>query len=138
MRFVSLVTSTIGKARRAVTQGLSIGTSKEASTVTMAEQMRQVMLRVNRMEAALPPEATEFEVNVGAAGALVELRHNTGGLVRWWVTQWIRQSSTVATVAGHSLVEDPSSNLDTLFLKSYVTGRAVIRVEPTQFGLEPR
>ncbi len=137
MRFVSLVRSVVAKARRGVAQSLSIGKATEEDSGSIAERMRQVMLRVNKLEAASLQEAVEFEVVVSTAGAAVELMHNIGGPVRWYVTKWMRVDATsVAPVGGHSLVESSTSTNELLVLNSYVAGRAVVRVEPSKFFVE--
>lgn len=138
MRFVSLVSNLVGKARRGLSQGLSIGTDVDGKTSPgqLAEQLRQVMLRVNRLEAVAPPEPTEFEVAVSTAGALVSLRHSFGVPVRWWVTSWGTTTAGTPPVATHALVMDATSDSDTLVLRSYVAGRAVVRIEPSTQMIE--
>ncbi len=138
MRFVSLVSNLVGKARRGVTQGLSAGPGADGKTnpAQLAEQVRQVMLRVNKLEALTPPEPTEFEVVVAAAGATVSLRHSFGGPVRWWVVYWGTPVGGAAPAAGASLAMSNTSDNDTLVLRSYVAGRAIIRVEPSAQSIE--
>jgi hypothetical protein len=136
MRFVSLVRGTVSKARRAVSQGLSLGighktNDKEMDAAKLAEQLRQVMTRLNLLESQSSGEPVEFEVVVGDHGARVELVHNLSGPVRWYVTSWLSAASQ--PTAGHSLVQDQSSTANTLYLLSYTAGRAVIRVEPSKF-----
>lgn len=139
MRFVSLVNGVLGKSRRAVSQALSIGVGSgsedksDVSTAQLAETLRQVMLRLNKLEAESNPPAVEFEVTVASGGAVVELRHELNGPVRWWVVKWMKTVSS----AGHSLYEDPTSDQDTLRLKSFISGRAVIRIELSQNYVEP-
>lgn len=144
MRFVSLVKSIVGKTRRSLTQAASIINAPPAlkdddtSMADMVRTMRTVMLRVNKLEAQVLVEPTEFEVVLGTGGALVELYHGYNGPVRFWVTTWMQQpdlgaSPTTAPV----LVRDQSSTFKSLFLQSYVAGRAVIRVEPSSYDLDP-
>ncbi len=137
MKFVSLVKGTIGKVRRAASQGLSTGPGVDGKTSAgqLAEQLRQVMLRVNRLEAAAVQEGIEFEVAVSTAGATVSLRHSFGSPVRWWVVSW-GTSAASTPAAGHSLAMDVTSDSDTLVLRSYVAGRAVIRIEPSVQNIE--
>ena len=134
MRFVSVVNAGLGKVRRGQTQPVSVGADMDPDDVV--KTLRLVSVRINRLEASLAPEGTEFEVNVSSSGALVELRHNYGGPVRWWVTQWLGTSGVAAPSSGHSLVEDSTTTQDILILRSYVVGRAVVRVEPTQSYVE--
>ena len=141
MRFVSLITSVVAKARRSVTQGLSVGhaggggEATKPDPVKLAEQLRQVMLRVNKLEAIAGKEGTEFEATCLAGGAMVELRHGFNGPVRWYVTKWLR--TVGGTVNGASLVESNTSTPNTLFIRSFIQGRAVIRVEPSNYMVEP-
>lgn len=140
MRFVSLVNSAIGKARRAVSQGLSLGSSdeKKPDPARLAEQLRQVMLRVNKLEAQAGPEPVEFEVNVPDTGDRVELPHGFKTVsVRWTVVGWFCQPGTQSPTAPPNLVYDPSSTSTSLFLRSYVKGRAIIRVEQAQQFIDP-
>ncbi len=128
----------MAKARRSVEQSLSLGhaTEEKQDPKALGEQLRQVMLRVNRLEASAPKEATEFEVVVSSLGATVELMHNYGGPVRWWVTGWMRISASIVPSSGPSLVESATSTNDLLVLSSYVAGRAIIRVEPSSSFVE--
>ncbi len=140
MRFVSLANSLVGKARRAVSQAASVhmqtDEDKAPNLGEVAKVLRQMMLRVNKLEAALGPEPTEFEVVVSTGGALVELVHNFNGPVRWWVTAWSGGPTIAGPVASHSLVQDTTSTSKVLFLRSYVAGKAVVRVELSQSYIE--
>lgn len=141
MKFVSLVNSVLAKARRNITQGLSAGVVTDEAAKDPAkvqEQLRQVMLRVNKLEAAAGPEPTEFEVNLPDTGELVELPHGfKTTFVRWSVVGWFCQPGTQSPSAPPSLVYDPSSTSISLFLRSYVKGRAIIRVEQAQQFVDP-
>lgn len=144
MRFVSIVNGVLAKARRGVSQATSVGNSfgneggsDEPSPADTAKALRQLMARVNKLESASVPEATEFEVVVGINGAVTELQHNFKGPVRWWVTGWLSTSGSAYPVKHASLVEDSTSTQTVLRLRSYVGGRAVIRVEPSQAYVEP-
>lgn len=138
MRFVSLINNVIGKVRRSVTQGLSTGVGEDGKTSPgqLAEQLRQVMLRVNKLEAVAVREGIEFEVACSTAGALVSLCHGLSSPVRWWVVSWGTTPGGSAPAAGHSLAMDATSDSDTLILRSYVAGRAVVRVEPSVQNIE--
>ncbi len=137
MRSVSIVNNLIAKARRGLSQAVSIQDEDIKEPTRLAETIRQMMLRVNKLEAQQVPEATEFELVVGTAGALSELPHNFNTAVRWWVTSWLQASGVAYPVSGPSLAEDSTSTANTLFLRSYVAGRAVVRVEPSQAYLDP-
>jgi len=138
MRFVSLVNSAIGKARRAISQTSSVSEEDVKDTGKLAENLRQIVARVNKLEAALQPEATEFEVNLPDSGTLVELPHGFKTTsVRWTVVGWFSQAGGVSPTEAPRLVYDSSSTALSLFLRSYIKGRAIIRVEPAQSFLDP-
>lgn len=143
MRFVSLVNSVLGKTRRAPEQAASINQVNDAqkdqatSPADMAKTLRQMMLRINKLEAAVVPEPTEFEVVVGINGALTELYHGLKGPVRWWVTLWQQADGAPEPTKAPVLIRDQSSTNNSLFLQSYVAGRAVIRVEQSKYDLDP-
>lgn len=137
MRFVSLVNALVGRARRGITQASSVANTSAnediaADPADIAKTLRQVMLRVNKLEAASSPEGLEFEVQLPGNGGTIELQHNLGTQVRWYVTSW--QSSLFARSPFQAplLTYDPTSTSKLLVLRSYEPGRAVVRVEPTQ------
>ena len=138
MKFVSLVNNLVGKVRRGVSQGLSTGPDVDGKTSPgqLAEQLRQVMLRVNKLEALAEREGIEFEVAVSTAGATVSLYHAFTGPVRWWVVSWGTTPQGTPPVANYALVMDATSDQDNLVLRSYVAGRAVIRIEPSAQNIE--
>lgn len=144
MRFVSLVNSVVSRARSGVSQGLSFGDGGKTSgddakpdATKLAEQVRQVMLRVNKLEAAASPEGVEFEVNCLDTGALIELPHGfKTAAVRWTVVGWFSVLGGVSPTGAPVLVYDGSSTTTSLFLRSYVAGRAVIRVERSQKAID--
>ncbi len=132
MRFVSLINSAVGKARRAVAQAVAVAMADEkASPAEIARVIRQLGVRVNTLEAAAVQEATEFEVACSTAGALVSMRHGYTGPVRWYVVHWGKVPGVAAPTAAPILVYDDSSTTDILVLKSYTAGRAIVRVEPS-------
>lgn len=94
----------------------------------LSELLSDLEARVAQLEAKELPEAVEFEVDVGTAGAPVQLNHNLDCPVRFFVTSW--KSSTNNPP---SLLLDTSSTTFMLVLRSYVAGRAIIRIEPSQF-----
>lgn len=143
MRFVSLVNSTVARLRRGVTQGLSFAPDTKTEDMEkdpgqVVEALRQVMVRVNKLEAAAQPEGVEFEVQLPDDGSLVELPHQfKTTAVRWYVVGWFCGSQLVSPNQQPVLVYDPSSTPTSLFLRSYVAGRAIIRVEQSQANVEP-
>jgi len=69
----------------------------------------------------------DFEgVACGASGAEVAIRHGLGGRVRWWVVEW-ETNSTSNFALRKSTAKDATDSV--LYLQSYVTGTATIRVE---------
>jgi hypothetical protein len=144
VRFVSLVKSVLGKTRRSLTQSEStnvVNPDKDdagASTADIVRTMRKLSQRIARLEAVAQAESTEFEVVVGTGGATSELYHGYGGPVRWWVTTWMQQPDLGASpTTAPILVRDTSSTGKILILQSYVAGRAVIRVEPSNYDMDP-
>lgn len=137
MKFVSLVTQTLGKTRRSVAQSASVEDLDVKDPAKVGEALRQLTARLNKLEAAAQPEATEFEVDLLDTGALVELPHGfKTRQVRWTVVGWFCKVGGVSPVQPPNLVYDGSSTTTSLFLRSYVAGRAIIRVEPSQAFLD--
>lgn len=143
MRFVSLVKGVLGKARLSVTQAVSTmattDTSDNESTMeNVVRTMRRLGLRIAKLESLTQVEATEFEVTLAGNGIMFELCHNYNGPVRYWVTTWMQLPDNGASPnTAPILVRDTSSTFKTLVLKSYVVGRAIIRVEPSSYDLDP-
>lgn len=135
MRFVNGA-GTVVKARRAVygggaTQALRADTPEQLSAV-----LAELMSRVSDLEAQAGDEATEFEKDVGAGGAAVKLYHGFGKPVRYYVTYWTRSVGGAYPTTAPILVAQADSTSDELSLKSYVAGRAIIRVEAAQAGID--
>ncbi len=131
MRFIG-ITGVIAKVKNAVSSAASVSEDDVKQSKKLAEILRQTLLRVSALEARMPPDGTEFEVEVSTAGATVTLQHKYSQPVRWWVTVWTRPVSGGAyPTIDPVLVQDASSDANTLVLRSYVAGRAVIRVEPS-------
>ncbi len=129
MRFID-ISGTLAKARRNVSgSGAPLSEQDIAEPRRLSEALRDLVRRVGDLEGKSPPEGLEIEKDVSTGGALVTIEHNFNSSVRWWVTSWKNASS------GHSLVWNTASDTNKLVLASYVAGRAVIRVEPSQYGL---
>ncbi len=135
MRFVGL-NSLVNKARRFVSGNSSVLAEEVKDADKLANILRGALQRVSDLEAKVPAQGTEFEVSCGASGALVSLPHNYGCPVRWWVTGWLQVSGVAYPVTSPNLAEDSSSDSNTLVLRSYTVGRAIVRVEPAQAGVE--
>ena len=137
MKFVSLVTQLLGKTRRAVSQAASVEDLDVKEPAKVGEALRQLTARLNKLEAAAPPEPTEFEVDLLDTGTLIELPHGfKTRQVRWSVVGWFCKVGGVSPVQPPNLVYDGSSTPTSLFLRSYVAGRAIVRVEPSQSFLD--
>lgn len=134
MKFVSLVENRIGKSRRAVSQSTDFHHSDDdTGPEETAKLLRQLVLRLNRLEAKSEPEAIEFDVLLNDTGSLVELPHNLKStFIRWSVVGWFGVPLGVSPIAPPVLVYDSSSTANSLFLRSFVAGRAIIRIEPSQ------
>ena len=135
MRFVG-IDGTLAKARRFVSSALNVSEDEVSIPGKLAEILRQSLRRVAELEARTPPEAIEFEVEVGTLGALTTMRHGLNSGVRFSVVYWtkIRAGSTYPTAAP-VLIADETSDSNNLVLRSYVAGRAVIRIEPAFHGI---
>lgn len=125
MRFVSLA-GALQRARRYVS-----GSPRQDVDVDSLDKLgdilRQMSKRIAVLEALSPPESLEIEIQVGTAGASISLAHNFGSPVRWWVVGW--SGVIVAPV----LVQNVASTNNVLVLRSYASGRAIIRIEPSQY-----
>lgn len=126
------LTGAINSIRRAVSGSDKLFQSDVDTPTKLVEVLRKTLTRISSLEAASQPNVTEFEVNVGNGGATTTLSHMYGGPVRYWVTHWTKQVGGAYPTAAPILVVDSSSTNDELVLKSYTTGKAVIRVEASQ------
>lgn len=132
MKFID-VRNALGKARRYVSRPSSTSSEEVKDPVKLAEIIRQLSLRVSELEARSAPPWVEFEKDVtGTVGVpvTVNLDHNLGGPIRFYVTYW-RSSATVAP----TIVALTTSTNDRLVLRVHSTGRIVIRIEPSQYGI---
>jgi hypothetical protein len=66
-------------------------------------------------------------ITCGTAGSKISIPHGLGVLARWNVARWYDPHGSTTT-SGHSLVQDESSDTNTLVLRSYVAGCADIEV----------
>lgn len=100
----------------------------------MARILRSIFRRLSELEGRSPPAGTEFEVSVSTAGASVRLEHNFGCQVRWTLVDWGKTDTGAAPVTSPDLVRDATkTTVNVLYLNSYVAGKAIIRVEPSQW-----
>ncbi len=137
MRFVG-ITNLVNRTRRFVSGTASVQDEEVKDASKLANILRQTLQRLTDLEARVPKEATEFEVATLTGAATISLAHNYNGPVRWWVTAWTRPVSAGAyPTAAPILVQDASSDANTLVLQCSLAGRAVVRVEPSSGVLEP-
>ena len=100
------------------------------------ELLKNLFLRVARLEEKSYPDYIDFDVTTGTAGATVTLNHNFNAPIRYYVTTWTRTNTLSAyPTAAPVLVMDASSTANKLVLQSQVAGRAIIRVERAQRGI---
>lgn len=92
MKFID-VSGVMQRARRYVSGSDNVQDEQVKDPVKLGEILRSIMRRVSAVEATVPPEPMEFEVNVGSSGALTTLTHNFGQNVRYFVTDWRPTSS---------------------------------------------
>lgn len=128
MKFVSL-TGVLQKARRYVSAGGAVQEEEVKNSAKLAEIIRQLQRRVADIEAVTPPEPLEFEVNVGIGGAITTIAHGLRSAVRWYVVQWTQVGGAAVPISAPQLVQDSSSTSTVLALRSYVAGKAIVRVE---------
>lgn len=134
MRFFG-TDGTLAKARRYVSGAFNVSDEEVKDDTKLAELLRGIMRRLSDAEALLPPESIEFETEVSTAGATVSLAHNMNSAVRYSVTMWTKTATGAYPTAAPVLIADELSDDNTLVLRSYVAGRAVIRVEPAFNGI---
>ncbi len=137
MRFVG-IDKAVQKSRRTPTKPSTVQDEEVKDAVKLANILRDTLQRLSDLEARTGREPLEVEVATGISGALVTISHNFSGPVRWWLTCWTRPVSQGAyPTTAPILVQDATSTADTLVLKSYVAGRAVLRIEPSSGTMEP-
>lgn len=131
MRFFNLA-GVLQRARRSVSRAASVSSEDVKDATKLAETIRQLAVRVQELEAKQQPEGVEIVKDItGTTGApvLQTFVHNLGVPVRWHVVFW-SGSITVAPALAYS----STSDLNTLVLTSYSTGRVILRIEPSAYG----
>ncbi len=91
------------------------------------------MSRLASLEGQQAKDVAEYEV-VCPYNSTVTIAHGFAGPVRWYVTSWKRRG--YAGPPALTEIELGGSDANTLVLYSQVPGRAVIRVESHQAGLQ--
>jgi hypothetical protein len=126
----------VARGRRQVSQATSIHDDEVKTPSGIAAALRDVMSRLSDLESDAPEQTAEFERDVSAGGATVKLYHGFGKPVRYWVTYWTRVPGGAYPTTAPILVAQADSTDNELSLKSYVAGRAIIRVEANPAGIE--
>lgn len=125
MKFVDL-TKTVRKGRANPSSQTTFQKSDAEDPQRLADTIRALQTRLATLEAAKEPEPTEVELQL-TPGELV-IHHGFKGAVRWYVTHWFGATEgpklrTVSNEPGY------------LKLHSSLDGLAVIRIEPSQYGV---
>ncbi len=140
MRFVG-VDGLVQKARRFIAKPTTVQDEEVKDATKLANILRGALQRIADLEARVPPESVEFELALEGVWPTFEtklLAHNFNGPVRWWVTCWTRpQYQAAYPDFAPIIVQDASSDANTLVLQAYVIGRVVVRVEPANGTMEP-
>jgi hypothetical protein len=104
----------------------------DKDTAELVRVVKDLSARVQTLEANSPPESVEFEVQF-STGSSETLQHGFGCPVRWWVTDWAAGENGVSPM-GMSMYRSASDNNSITIFSAY-EGKAVIRVEKSQFGV---
>jgi hypothetical protein len=93
-------------------------------------KLARLLVRILKDVAAIKrrffPRRLDFEDRAVTAGDSLRLPHSFNARVRWWVVDWLPDSTGDA---GTFEVDAASSDLFTLVLTAHNTGTATIRVE---------
>ncbi len=119
--FINL-TGTIKPANRPAVHGSTVGQDEIQEPERLAQVLTELMKRVRSLEGVQASNYTEFEVSLPASGT-VQIAHNFGCPVRYWVTSW--KSAGVVSVS----MNESESTENVLVINSTVAGRATVRVE---------
>ena len=122
MRFFDL-TGAPGRSTRAVSSHDRSSPEEQEKTI------QRLSRRLAELEARTQQEGLEFELEV-TAGSSYTVLHGLTGPYRWYVTYW-------KGAAGGAQFTEGASPAGALTLAANTTGRAVVRVEPSQYGLSP-
>ncbi len=135
MRFFN-TTGVLGTGRRSVSGSASVQEEEVKNTSKLAEVLRGLLRRLSEVEAKVGKEPTEYEVEV-TAGDTVTLTHGYNSPVRYWTVFWTRKRAigSADPTTTSTFVALGTSDPNRLVLKAVGTGRAIIRVEPSQYGL---
>lgn len=130
------ISAAVARQRSSVSGETNVGDEDVKDPGKLAEILRSLAKRMAQTETLLPPEGVEFEVEVGTAGTVTTLQHNLRSHVRFSVVFWTKvRAGTTYPTAAPVLVADELSTSTVLHLRSYVAGRAIVRVEPANAGI---
>jgi len=129
VRFFDLL-GKLGRARRSVSSHAMAQKSDVEDPQRLADVLREMQSRVAALEAAVGQSAVEFELDVPDDGT-VSMDHGLGGSIRWSVVHWY------GSAYGPCLSTVPSAVPGRLTLRSALAGRAVVRVEQSQYAVQP-
>jgi hypothetical protein len=112
----------LGRSTRAVSGSERLDPSDQQKTIEGLSK------RIAELEARLPQDAVEFEVDV-VGGQSYKLNHGFRGPYRWYVTYWVGGGSG----PGFTTLTEPTEG--TVELLAHHSGKAVVRIEPSSYGL---
>lgn len=124
----------VRKLRRAISGAANLDDSQVKDPAKLAEVLRATIRRICDLEASAQPQVYEQEIVMGTLGATVDITHNLGGAVRWYVVDWTRTTAAGAVpIAGPRIARDVANcDANTIRLVSYTAGKAIIRCELAQ------
>lgn len=124
------------RAPRKLTRQTSPRSATELNAEELARSVQEVSVRVESLESERPSQTCEYEIEL-TNGTEVVIQHGFGGPVRWYATDWspFVTASTIPTAgfAAYRVPEKSDSNSLTLY--PLATGKAVIRVESSSYGV---
>lgn len=132
MKFIDIL-GAIRRGTRFVSGTDNLQADEIKSDDKLAEILRRFSRRITNVEYQVPPEPTEFEVSI-TSGTSFTLTHGFNCPVRYYITSWVVASGSTY-VLGLS-VDTANTDSNKLTLKPDNSGRAIIRVEPSQY--QPR
>lgn len=120
---------TVAKSTAYPASFIGISESDAKDPKRLSEVLRELQGRMGALESKGPPESIEYVLDVGAGGAITRVYHGLSSSIRWYITTW------VGPAGAYILVQDESSDTNYLALRSYASGRIVLRIEPSQHGV---
>lgn len=115
---------------------INIPSPDQMDVEKLCKLLKEINERINNLEKRSLPEATEFEITFTNTAIPVAICHNWGCPIRWYVVRIYPTLSTVATSIQEYVSNPRVDNSKTLVLQATQTCRAVIRVEPSEYGTQ--